>query len=54
MSVVTFELVMPVDVPRDALWAGLVDWESHGDWIPTGSPPRGRSSLRAMAVRDSR
>lgn len=35
MSVVTFELVMPVDVPRDALWAGLVDWESHGDWIPT-------------------
>lgn len=34
MSVVAFRLEMPVAVQHGDLWTALVDWASHGDWIP--------------------
>lgn len=34
MSVVAFAVEMSVDIPHGTLWTALVDWESHGDWIP--------------------
>ncbi|GAA0606503.1 hypothetical protein GCM10009547_05570 [Sporichthya brevicatena] len=28
------ELSVDIDLPAERVWAGLVDWESHAEWMP--------------------
>lgn len=34
MSVVAFSVSVPMRAPAHRVWEALVDWESHGKWIP--------------------
>lgn len=34
MAVVSFSVSVPMDQSAPRVWAALVDWEAHGDWIP--------------------
>ncbi len=34
MTIVAFEVAVPLERPGLEVWQALIDWESHGRWIP--------------------